>query len=83
MKVLKFYATWCGPCKALSTTIEKYYTGDVEIESIDIDQNQETAIKYMVRGVPTCVLLDDNGNEINRKSGMMMIDQFEKFVKGE
>lgn len=83
MKVLKFYATWCGPCKSLSATIEKYYTGDVEIESVDIDQDSATAIKYAIRGVPTCVLLDDNGNEINRKSGMMMIDQFEKFLKGE
>ena len=83
MKVLKFYATWCGPCKALSSTIERYYTGDVPVESIDIDQDNQSAIKYGVRSVPTCVLLDDAGNEVRRQSGVMMIDQFEKFVKGE
>lgn len=82
MKVLKFSADWCGPCKALATTIEKYYTGDVPVENIDIDTDQEVAVRYCIRGVPTLVLLDDNGNEIRRKSGMMMIDEFEQFIEG-
>ena len=83
MKVLKFSASWCGPCKMLATTLEKYYKGDVAIEDVDIDQNQELAIKYGVRSVPTCVLLNDEGAEVRRKSGVMMIDEFEKFIKGE
>lgn len=83
MKVLKFSATWCGPCKSLANIIEKYYDGDVEIEEVDIDESQEVAIKYGVRGVPTCVLLNDEGQEVARKVGVMMIDEFEKFVKGE
>jgi thioredoxin 1 len=82
MKVLKFYADWCGPCKALSTTIEKYYKGDVPIENIDIDANNEMARQYNVRSVPLCVVVDENGNELRRKSGMMMIDDFENLLKG-
>ena len=81
MKILKFYAEWCGPCKMLTKTLEGY--NEVEIQEIDIDQDQETAIKYMIRGVPTLVLVDDSGNEIRRKAGMMMFNEFEKFVKGE
>lgn len=83
MKVLKFSAEWCGPCKMLANTIDKYYKGDVQIENIDIDENSEVAVRYGIRGVPTLVLLDDNGSELRRKSGMMMIDEFEKFIKGE
>lgn len=82
MKVLKFYASWCGPCKALSSTIENYYKGDVPIENIDIDANLDMAKKFNIRSVPVCVLVDENGNELRRKSGVMMIDQFEQFLKG-
>lgn len=83
MKILKFAATWCGPCKMLTNMLEKYYNGDIQIEEVDIDEKQELAVKYGIRGVPTCVLLDDNDIEVRRVSGMMMIDEFEKFIKGE
>lgn len=81
MKILKFQAEWCGPCKMLSKTLEGY--DEIEIQEIDIDADQEVAIRYSIRGVPTLVLLDDNGVEVRRKSGMMMFNDFEKFVKGE
>ena len=81
MKVIKFAASWCGPCKMLSKVLEDY-TGDVQIEEIDIDNNQELAIKFGVRGVPTCVLVNDAGGEVSRKVGMMNIKEFEEFVKG-
>lgn len=80
MKVLKFSATWCGPCKALSNILEQYYSGDVAIEEVDIDDQKELTAEYGIRVVPTCVLLDDNGNEIRRKSGVMMEDEFEEFI---
>lgn len=81
MKVLKFSAEWCGPCKMLGKVLEDY-TGDVEIQEINIDTDQDLAIKFGIRGVPTLVLLDDNGGELRRKSGMLMINQFEDFING-
>lgn len=80
MKVLKFSASWCQPCKMLAKTLESY-KGEVPIENIDIDESQEVAIRFGIRGVPTCVLVDDSGVEIKRQSGMMMLDQFEEFLK--
>ena len=82
MKVLKFYADWCVPCKSLSKIIEQHYTGDIPIENIDIDQNNDMAREYNIRSVPVCVLVDGEGQEIRRQSGMMMIDKFEEFLKG-
>ena len=80
MKVLKFYAEWCGPCKAMSKTLETHYKGDVPVEDIDIDKETELAVKYGIRSVPTCILVDENNAEIKRKVGMMLINEFNEFV---
>ena len=68
MKVLKFYATWCGPCKGMSMIL-KGMENLPEIEEIDIDQNTELTTKYGIRSVPTLVKLDDSGAEIDRYVG--------------
>jgi thioredoxin 1 len=83
MKAIKFSASWCGPCKMLATVVAK--AGDkitVPIESVDIDENQEMAVKYGVRGVPTMVIVDGTGKEITRKVGMMNETQLLEFLKG-
>lgn len=77
MKLLKFYAEWCQPCKMLSRTLEDI-TIPFPVEEIDIDADMETAVKYGVRGVPTMVLLDENFNEVKRASGYMTEAQFKK-----
>lgn len=81
MKVLKFSASWCSPCNMLAKVLEDY-TGDVEIVEVDIDEDFVLPVKFGIRGVPTLVLLDGNGGELRRKSGMLMINQFEDFING-
>ena len=80
MKVLKFEASWCSPCKMLKEVIKNIET-DVVIESVDIDENQDLALKYNIRSVPTCVIVDDEGNEVSRHIGMMSKDKFLEFIK--
>ena len=82
MKVLKFEASWCGPCKMLSRVLEDMELS-VEVTPIDIEANRDLTIEYAIRGVPTCVLLDDTGVEIRRQSGSMTEVQFNKFINAE
>lgn len=82
MKALKFYATWCEPCKALSKIIEGAADKiTMPIEDIDIEQNMELAQKYGIRGVPALVIVDEDGTEIKRQSGMLMEDKLLEFLK--
>jgi thioredoxin 1 len=83
MKAIKFYAEWCQPCKMLTKIMEEASDQiTTTIEHIDIDKDMQTAIKYGVRGVPTMVLVDDEGKEIGRKVGMMNEQELITFLKG-
>lgn len=79
MKVLKFYADWCGPCKSLTRVLENVTT-ITPIEEVNIDDQPELATKFGIRGVPTCVLVNDAGVEVSRRVGMMTADQFREFI---
>ena len=75
IEVLKFSATWCGPCKVLATTLKDA----AEIKSIDVEQDQETAMKYNIRRVPTLVFLR-NGKEVHRVSGSMPLQKYKDIL---
>lgn len=80
VKLLDFWATWCGPCKFMAPIIEdleKELAGKVEIEKIDVDQNQEMAQKYGVMSIPTYVVLKDD-KEVGRIIGATSKDNLIK-----
>ena len=81
MKVLKFSASWCSPCKILQTIIDGMNNLPIDIESIDIDIDTKLAQQYNIRGVPTLVMIDDTGNEIKRNVGMITRDKLLEWLK--
>ena len=83
MKVFKFYADWCGPCKGLSMIIKN--AGDkitLPIVDVNIDENLALAQEFKIRSVPTMVVVDDNEHEIRRQVGALNEEQLLQFLKG-
>ena len=81
MKVYKFSASWCGPCKQLSTLLETIQTKP-EIVEIDIDQESDKARMFQIRGVPTMVMVDENDKEIRRVVGIQPKSKLEEWLHG-
>jgi len=60
--LVDFWATWCPPCRALAPILEKvaaHLAGKVNICKLDVDQNEELAMKYAVSAVPTLIIFKD------------------------
>jgi thiol:disulfide interchange protein len=65
MKILKFEAEWCAPCRSLSNLIGKENI-KTPIERVDADTDTDLFKKYNIRGVPALVMVDNEGVEIKR-----------------
>lgn len=78
-KIIKFQASWCEPCKTMSALLQGEDVG-VPIEEIDIDENQDLAVEYGIRSVPTLVFVRE-GMAGDRLIGVKSVAEIREWVK--
>lgn len=69
--VIDFWAEWCGPCKAIAPMMEEFareYEGRVNIGKCDVEENNDLAVQFKIRNVPTILFLR-NGEVVDKVVG--------------
>jgi len=71
--LVDFWAEWCGPCKSLGPILEeisKDLKDKLQVVKVNLDENQDLAMKYSIRSIPT-LLLFKSGELIDTKVGLL------------
>lgn len=82
LKVIRFHAVWCGPCKMLTPQIEQVKQANTDIEFIDVDVDKDEeglTAEYGIMGVPAVVFVKD-GEVVDRFSGFRPTEQIQEII---
>ena len=80
--LVDFWAEWCNPCRQMAPTIDLVateYAGKLKVGKLDIDANENTAMRYSIRGIPTLLLFKD-GQIVEQKMGVISKDRLQMMV---
>ena len=80
--LVDFFATWCGPCKMIAPVIEELaekYEGKVKIRKVNVDEENELAMKYQILSIPTLVLVKE-GKVVSTKIGLCSKSEIESMI---
>ncbi len=80
--LIDFFATWCGPCNMLSPIISEIaneYSNSVKVCKVNIDENQDLALKYNIMSVPTLIFLK-NGKVVKSSIGFCSKSELDNII---
>jgi thioredoxin 1 len=83
LALIDCWAPWCGPCLALTPTIEKLaeeYTGKIFVGKLNVDENPKTAECFQIFSIPTMLVMK-NGREVDRIVGLCPKNHIEAILK--
>ena len=81
--LVDFWAEWCGPCKRLGPTVDALaseYAGKVTVGKLNVDENQQIAMKYGIQSIPALILFK-GGKEVGRTIGAAPKETYMKFIE--
>lgn len=80
VKIEKFGANWCGPCKVLDKTLEQ--VSGVEIVKHDVDEEPELTEEKKIRNVPVLIFYNENNEEVDRIVGAVPLGTILQKING-
>jgi thioredoxin 2 len=79
-KIIRYTATWCGPCKMYAPTFEQVAASSpLHFETIDVDSGHPSITENGIRNVPTTVVIEADGT-VRKQSGNMSADALRTFI---
>jgi thioredoxin 1 len=81
--LVDFWAPWCGPCRALAPTIDRLaeqYAGKIKVGKLNTDDNQDTAVRYGISGIPQVLIFRGGDQPKERVVGLTSEKELIKLI---
>lgn len=82
--VIDFWAEWCGPCRMIGPVIEELgqeFEGKVEVGKCNVDEENELAVKFGIRSIPTVIFINSAGQLADKIVGSASKDAYKEKIE--